>query len=88
MKINVRTLDIKHGERGMKTTCPIALAVRRLPNVLDCHVWPTWLEIFYPDVRQVCDLPDKARKFVRDFDESLPVQPFKFSCICKEVEHK
>lgn len=90
MKIEVTQEDIDAGMVSAHS-CPIALAANRIvgdnmclvgPNVISIksHKVPFTLndhESFYWEYNST-KLPPEARKFVSDFDDHQPVEPFSF----------
>lgn len=75
MRIDVTQEDIKNGEVGVCTRCPVALAMRRSTG----HLWFIDTAILSnADGSTELDTPACVRNFVRRFDTRLQVEPFSF----------
>jgi hypothetical protein len=72
MKIQVTAEHIRDGQRCNSARCPIALALQE----------PAWEARAGAILAVLSDgfyrLPYEVRKFMRDFDRGLPVEPFEF----------
>ena len=72
--------DIDGGDRARPSSCPIALAMRRVfgdhAEVGINHFWPYYDE--WPKEAVAGVLPKQARRFVREFDDGRSVEPFSF----------
>lgn len=87
MVIAVTQNDIKHGERFMCRTCPIALAIGRATSRM------VWVERNHVAVDGstigeaivFAELPMLAQNFIKAFDKGRQVRPFSF-CIDIPVE--
>lgn len=85
MKVNVTQKHIDDGVPSHKH-CPIALAIRETHLPVDCgvDVKASCVEFITLDGEWVSSaearyrLPQKAQRFVSDFDKSKRVYPFKF----------
>ena len=79
MKVTVTQEGIDKGAKCSIHTCPIALAVKSKRGIVNVSVME-----FHASVRRNGNsvtsyvLPNKARKFVDDFDNNKPVEPFSF----------
>ena len=88
MKIQVTKEDIKKGEKGSCEWCPVALAIQRtydLKNDGDekmITVDADCVEIWQDSVEKQYQLPQIARDFIHDFDnsdiKSEQLKPFLF----------
>ena len=81
MKIKVTQKDIDKGVRSSCYYCPIAHAFKRaVKNNNDCDSYVCTSYIVYrpDDKRDRYELPKEARKFIKHFDNSRPVEPFSF----------
>ena len=78
MKINVTEDDIKNGVVFACYKCPIALAVKRAVGAANVRVGTETIRIFKGAVPRHFKMTDAAKVFVKDFDDSKPVQPFSF----------
>jgi hypothetical protein len=81
--IKVTEKDIQLGAPDSPEQCPIARAVRcACPQFQFVYVGEDFLGVRQtPGDLQTCqqiDLPEIARRFIRDFDERKPVQPISF----------
>ncbi len=80
--IRVTQEDIDTSIIGSFSRCPIAQALKReLQEKEDVYVAiKTFRPIFWigEDVGPDILLPEETRKFICDFDEDLPVEPFEF----------
>ncbi len=77
--ISVTAEHIAKGEPENRERCPVALAIMdALPNATAIEVTGTLLSISHGEQFFTTRLPPKASEFVRDFDDSEPVQPFTF----------
>jgi hypothetical protein len=74
MLIKVTEDDIKHGERGICNTCPVARAIRRATGAK--YIAVDWCAIDIGD--KLYDTPRSAARFIYDFDNGLKVEPFEF----------
>jgi hypothetical protein len=72
--IDVTADDIANGVRGRCSTCPVALAVRRVPGLEKWEVGG--MSAFYG--ASSFPLPCAASRFIMDFDGGRPVEPFSF----------
>ena len=94
MKVKVTERDIKNGQRGSDSHCPIALALRRQTHK-KVSVMYTNCYIKNKPVRPMdrYHIPDIAADFIGKFDHCEEVQPFEFeiekcaenSIICKTI---
>lgn len=73
--VEVTAEDIAKGEPGDGCKCPIAIAVRRATGLNDVSIRPIAQSRIG---NRYVYLPDPAKRFVLDFDEEQPVQPFTF----------
>ena len=80
MKIEITQHDIDYGVRGEYSLCPIARAVKRKiygkVTVSGDHI-----SIFTTDIIRrysYYKLPQKAKDFIKRFDEGKKVKPFTF----------
>lgn len=78
--VDVTQEDIEMGERRASMRCPVALAVRRVPELSACVVGPKDVISDSPAHPNGLDipLPGAAIKFVLRFDSGRPVRPFSF----------
>lgn len=73
MKIQVTEDDIRFGERGECTDCPVARAISRATK-----------REAYVDSYDICSgsydwfTPEAVRTFIARFDSGQPVEPFTF----------
>ena len=76
--------DIDKGERYNSAICPIARAIKRVIGDKLVYVNIDFVRVY--DLRKL-DFPDRyylsgnAIKFMRNFDEGLPVKPIEFELI-------
>ena len=85
MKIEVTRHDIDYGVRGEYLLCPIARAVKRKING-EVMVYRDDISIFTTDIirryryykLQNYKLPQKAKHFIKRFDDGKKVKPFTF----------
>lgn len=71
--IEVTQKDINEGKAFQSHQCPVALAISRKMRIFGVD-----REIVFIDYFEPTPLPDIACKFISDFDEGKPVQPFSF----------
>ncbi len=77
VRIKVNARDIKLGNPGKATTCPIARAIRRKNKNWDIVVG---VNLIYINCKsKTVSNPDKVFKWVKDFDVYRPVKPFSFT---------
>lgn len=67
--------DINHGQRGECHHCPVARAIKRQLSGIFVSVGAS--RICLEDI--FIDLPKEVSKFIKDFDQSKKVKPFKFT---------
>lgn len=86
LTVNVTSDDIKNGARKDPRCCPIARAVNRTLDIEDgVEVYEFYIQTDdYMDTHigllySTFLMPDVARQFIRDFDNSMPVEPFEFT---------
>ena len=80
MKIEVTQHDIDYGVRGEYSLCPIARAVKRKING-EVIVFGDDISFFTTDIIRrysYYKLPQKAKDFIKRFDEGKKVKPFTF----------
>ena len=81
MKIEVTQHDIDYGVRGEYSLCPIARAVKRKING-EVIVFGDDISIFTTVIiirrYSYYKLPQKAKDFIKRFDEGKKVKPFTF----------
>ncbi len=74
--VNVTAKDIRCGEHGMCSKCPVAFALSRAMNEpCGAGALRSWWK--YSD-GLTKDLPAAALRFIQRFDARLPVMPFEF----------
>lgn len=79
MKIEVTQDDIDKGIKCRHESCPIALAVKRQVENNGVSVDRTRAIIYGDDDNpSIFPLSKTCVKFIRDFDKSITVKPFKF----------
>jgi hypothetical protein len=81
--IKVTEKDIQRGVPDSPEQCPIARAVRWVcPQFQFVYIGEDFLGVKQTPgdlhTYQQIDLPEIARRFIRDFDERKPVQPIRF----------
>lgn len=89
MKIIVTKSDIaranasRNGKKHYEPAChcPIARAVKRTKKIQDVLVGKHAVHVSYFKPHLVYILPEKAKKFIRNYDKKLAVKPFSFSII-------
>ena len=75
VKIEVTDLEIRNGQTFDPFGCPIALALlREFPNVYHGGVDPGFIDMNNFRIK----VTRKAKKFIKDFDNKIPVKPFSF----------
>lgn len=79
--IIVTAQDIKKGEKKSCSHCPIARAGQR---VIKKNVTVGDADLGYDDYE--ARLPQKAIKFIMDFDRNIPVKPFSFKITLKKYK--
>ena len=72
--VNISQEDIDKGERGMTGCCPIALAIRRLPNIRSAHVGVQSVQLITTNNERVVMLHD-GMGFIWAFDHNVTVAP-------------
>lgn len=85
LKIEVTAEDIRRGTRKDDMYCPIGLAAQRALKAMKGSfayvcVWPKYLTVtpnVYEGAPILYELPFEARDFIREFDKSRSVEPFK-----------
>ena len=77
--VNVTQKDIDEGVAEDCYACPIALAAMRATGCKGAGVSPYYLRLFYDNEEASYRLPRAAERFVLDFDEGKPVEPFSFT---------
>lgn len=87
MKIQIKAKHIRAGIKAHDRQYPIALALKEklhkkvVVNEFNCKIYKSKRDVFdnysYP-FPVIYLLPDKARKFIKDFDKGRPVKPFSF----------
>ena len=84
MLVTVTAEDIKNGQEGVCSSCPIALAVIRASGKKNASVVPGAFGCGDTDPNfpgkqwKRYSMPDVATDFVRRFDTGLSVEPFIF----------
>ncbi len=85
MKITVTKSDIKKANLLLRKSkldvaerCPIACAVKRIKGRNDILVGRRAIHLGCVAPSRVYRLPEKARKFIRNYDNKNPVNPFSF----------
>lgn len=77
--ISVTKEDIENGGRDNISTCPVALAVRRVTKkrfqVGSTEIYPPLSERHFP---QPIRISDQVAEFIKRFDAKKRVQPFTF----------
>ncbi len=76
MLIKVTQEHIDQGKKGSRFKCPIGLAIKENPDMPYIQVTDAHVEIGYGIAIYV--LPVEAQRFIHNFDEGFPVQPFEF----------
>jgi hypothetical protein len=72
----VTAADIKQGSQCDRYTCPISLAARRaFTHHKNVRVLTYWLMVG----TLVISLPERATKFINNFDRGKKVRPFRFT---------
>ncbi len=83
-KIFVTKKHIKKGKRRKMLSCPIALALKQKFKDQEPEVSSEEVALWSNGDQQFYTLPQKAQKFVEDFDEGKKVKPFIFCLNIKE----
>lgn len=86
MLINVTAECIANGKPYRSQCCPIALAVKNIFPDARMSVGPGTIYVSFPGLLIMdvyfndrrFDVPLIARKFMREFDQGNPVEPFSF----------
>ena len=80
-RIKVTKSDIQNGRPGYSDSCPIALAVKRKFPGSDVSVGYFDFDVQHgPADKEIHGrmLPERAQRFVDEFDGNSPVEPFQF----------
>lgn len=79
VEIKVTQDDIDVAEQGSSMYCPIAYAAKRVFNTDEVDVAST-LDVSTDELSEslVYELPQKATRFIEDFDDGKTVKPFTF----------
>jgi hypothetical protein len=83
--ISVTNADIKHGERGQCSRCPVALAVLRRLECKDVTVGICGVTIYSRRAHRRFYPPSRIARWITDFDNGRPVKPTRFK-LSKEVK--
>ncbi len=80
MKVIVTEEDIKKGQRCSISLCPIALATRRIPEVINSYVLPGSISLLskFRTERVSFKPPQEVKDFIIKFDNGNEVHPFEF----------
>lgn len=88
LTVEVTADDIMHGLRQDNCECAVALALKRLPGVVNVFVEPDDAEIEYRIDGATYDthyqLPQEADAFICAFDRGEHVEPFTFTAELEE----
>jgi hypothetical protein len=79
--INVTREHINNGVRGSGKMCALALSIQEQTDMKEAWVGPfsgVWPSLGAYTGGRGIPLPVEARKFICDFDDGKPVQPFSF----------
>jgi hypothetical protein len=86
MKITVTKSDIKKAKLLLRRSkldiaerCPIACAIKRIKKRDDVLVSRSVIHVRCVTPNKVYRMPEKAREFIRFFDQNIPVKPFSFN---------
>jgi hypothetical protein len=79
MRVEITKEDIDNGIPCNNFSCPIALALKRYYPDKVISVGKLWITIegVYHKMRYYKNSPI-VRKFINDFDDDIPVEPFSF----------
>lgn len=90
IRVHVTAKDIREGQRGNPSQCPIARAVQRKFKTKNVTVLSGSTRVQCGGLVGLYDHPLEARKFVFDFDVGWSgldkLKPFKFTLIERPVE--
>lgn len=79
LKFKVSQDDIEEGIPMFEDSCPIALAVQKLPGVVSACVDDVEVQVEYKNGKfKSFKVTPSGKKFIHDFDLNLPVTPIKF----------
>jgi hypothetical protein len=74
LRVNVTRRDIRQGLEANPSKCPVALAICRHKGLGRVAVGTSIVRI----ASRYYDLPKKAAKFIRSFDDDKRVKPVRF----------
>lgn len=81
MIIHVTQHSIDHGDRGLCSTCPVALEIRKFNPELKVSAVALYLDKqqdFLFGEQHIVNLPIEVQEWIADFDTWIPVKPFSF----------
>ena len=78
--VDVTEEDIAIGERRNCLFCPVARALRRVPEIVSVVSAYPYAVAFHTENRYHCFAPPTpVGEFIRDYDRGDPVKPFSFT---------
>ncbi len=87
-RIVVTQEDIDKGEKLECSSCPIALAMKRVIKCKSVFVASATATVCWSGFNtETSKLPTRAGLFVRNFDGGMKVKPFVFSVNTKKVKY-
>lgn len=80
MKIKLTVKDIFYGHKFSPSSCPIALALKRETKAIRVSVTSDSVDLYFKDGTYLkrLPLPEKAGKFVLEFDSNMNPEPIEF----------